>query len=65
MSPARTSASAKKAKDTPKNKGKSPKRLVTKDLSLGEGSVEKVVNDADMTWNGMKLVKISIEHCKS
>ena len=30
----------------------------TKDMSIGQGSAEKVVNDPDMTWNGMKLVKV-------
>lgn len=62
MSPARTSASAKKKNKDSTNNKKNPKRLVSKDSSSEKGSEEK---DMNITWNGMKLVKISIEHCKS
>ena len=56
MSPARTSASAKKKnKYSPKNPKKSPKRLVSKDLSSEKGIGEK---DMNKTWNGMKIVKV-------
>lgn len=66
MSPARTLSANKKTKNKPTEKGKiTPKRLVEKDLSVGQSSAES--NDMKIldTWNGLKIVKIQIEHCKS
>lgn len=59
MSPARTLSANKKTKNKPTEKGKiTPKRLVEKDLSVGQSSAES--NDMKIldTWKGLKIVKV-------
>ena len=54
----------KKTKNKPAEKGKiTPKRLVEKDLSVGQSSAES--NDMKIldTWNGLKIVKV-VNHIK-
>ena len=64
MSPARTLSANKKTKNKPAEKGKiTPKRLVEKDLSVGQSSAES--NDMKIldAWNGLKIVKV-VNHIK-
>ena len=59
MSPGRTLSAHKKTKNKPAEKGKiTPKRLVEKDLSVGQSSAES--NDMKIldAWNGLKIVKV-------